>query len=89
METYPVAGGAEDALWVIKEGKPHVRSNAALEIARMLPRLWPLLYGLKIVPLPLRDACYRLFARYRYRLFGRSDAPLIPDPEMRDRFLEP
>ena len=88
MEAHPVAGGGEDALWVIKGGKPHVRSNAALEIVRALPGLWPLLYGFKILPRPLRDVFYRLLARNRYRLFGRSETPMIPDPEMRDRFLE-
>jgi predicted DCC family thiol-disulfide oxidoreductase YuxK len=43
--------------------------------------------GLAIFPAGLRDAGYRLIARWRYRIFGPwRDCPL-PRPEWRQRFL--
>jgi predicted DCC family thiol-disulfide oxidoreductase YuxK len=43
---------------------------------------------LELVPRPLRDWGYRIVARYRYRIFGRSETCILPAPENRDRFLE-
>jgi predicted DCC family thiol-disulfide oxidoreductase YuxK len=40
-----------------------------------------------LVPLPLLDWYYRVFARYRYRLFGQYDECVVPTPEQRARFV--
>jgi predicted DCC family thiol-disulfide oxidoreductase YuxK len=44
-------------------------------------------YGFIIIPRPIRDFFYKLFARYRYKLFGKQDACMIPTPEVREKFL--
>lgn len=41
-----------------------------------------------LVPAPLRDALYRLIARNRYWLFGRSDICILPPPDFKTRFLD-
>ncbi len=38
---------------------------------------------LRHVPKGLRDWAYDRVARNRYRLFGRTDACLVPGPELR------
>ena len=43
---------------------------------------------LRLVPRPLRDWGYGLVARNRYRIFGRSETCMLPDPASRDRFLD-
>ena len=48
------------------------------------PRLLP---WLRRLPRWCTDPAYRLFARSRYRLFGKFDACPLPPPEMRQRFL--
>ena len=78
----------EDSIVLVEDGRCHVRSDAALRIARRLDGLWPLLGVLLIVPRPLRDAVYRLIARNRYRWFGKQDACRLPTPDLRARFLE-
>lgn len=82
-----VPAGDPDTLILVEDGKVYERSTAALRIARGLRMPWSLLYALIVVPRPLRDLFYRLFARNRYRLFGRSDACRMPTPELRARFL--
>ena len=42
---------------------------------------------LRVVPVAVADLGYRVFARLRYRLFGRRDACRIPSPAERTRFL--
>lgn len=76
-----------DSVILIEDEKAYTRSTAALRIIRRLGRPWSWLYGLIVVPAPVRDFFYRVFARYRYRFFGRKDQCMIPTPEVRARFL--
>jgi predicted DCC family thiol-disulfide oxidoreductase YuxK len=64
-----------------------VRSDAVLALARYLGGAWRALTIFRLVPRPLRDLAYDVFARHRYRVFGRYSACPIPPPEVRARFL--
>lgn len=64
------------------------RSDAALEIARLLGGVWRLVQVLKLVPTWLRDRVYLFIARHRYRWFGKEQQCMLPNPEWRDRFVE-
>jgi predicted DCC family thiol-disulfide oxidoreductase YuxK len=66
----------------------HVRSEAALRIARQLRAPWPLLARVaSIVPRRWRDALYDMVARRRYAWFGRRDSCRLPTPDEATRFL--
>ncbi len=75
---------------VLVEGdRYYTRSTAALRIARRLSGLWPIAYYLfLLVPVPLRNAVYDAFAKYRYALFGRYEACPMPSSSIRERFLD-
>ena len=78
----------ENETLVLVEGNSYrIKSSAALRIARRLSGFWPLLYVLLIAPRPLRDFCYDVVARNRYRWFGRRDECYVPTEEQQDRFL--
>lgn len=80
-------GDDVDSIVLIEEGRAFLHSDAALRIARGLGGPWSLLYVLMIVPDFIRDAAYKLFASYRYKLFGKKDTCMMPTPEIRERFL--
>jgi predicted DCC family thiol-disulfide oxidoreductase YuxK len=42
----------------------------------------------RVVPRVVRDAAYDLFARHRYRVFGRHETCLLPSPAVRHRFID-
>ncbi len=65
-----------------------VRSDAALEVAAYLGGFWKIFLAAKVLPRGLRDYCYDLFARNRYKLFGKYDSCMLPPPEVRSRFLD-
>ena len=65
----------------------HVRSDAALKVAAYLGGFWKLLLAARVLPRGLRDYFYDLFARNRYKLFGKYDSCMLPPPEVRSRFL--
>jgi predicted DCC family thiol-disulfide oxidoreductase YuxK len=66
----------------------HTRSDAALKVASYLGGFWKLFLAAKVLPRGLRDYCYDLFARNRYKFFGKYDACMLPPPEVRSRFLD-
>lgn len=72
----------------IKGGTVHVRSDAALEIARHLRLPWRMLSVLRLVPRRLRDSLYDLVARNRYRWFGKRERCFVPSPQLRSRFID-
>ena len=76
-----------DSVVLIEDGKAYTHSTAALRIARKLDGAWKWFYYLIFVPRFIRDAFYKLFARFRYTLFGKKDECMIPTPEIRARFL--
>jgi predicted DCC family thiol-disulfide oxidoreductase YuxK len=72
---------------VVHGGVARLRSDAALTVLGALPG-WRWTRALFAVPKPLRDAVYGLVAHNRYRIFGKFDACLVPDADMRARVLE-
>ncbi len=71
----------------IEKGKAYTRSTAALRICRHLAGLWPLCYGLIIVPKFIRDGIYNWIAKNRYKWFGVREECMIPTPEIKERFI--
>ncbi len=76
-----------DSVLLVKNGRVFKKSDAALHIARHLDGAWKWLYFLRWVPRVVRDMIYDLVAKNRYRIFGKSDACRLPNPELRERFL--
>ncbi|HEX3248962.1 MAG TPA: thiol-disulfide oxidoreductase DCC family protein [Pyrinomonadaceae bacterium] len=65
------------------------RSDAILRAGRELGSFWSAsAAAAKVVPRPLRDVVYRFVARTRYRVFGKYDTCMLPDPNQRSRFLD-
>lgn len=87
MAEFGIDPDVTDSVILIEDGKAYAHSSAALRISRKLDGLWPALYAFVIVPRPLRDAAYKLFARYRYQMFGKKDECMLPSPEIRARFI--
>lgn len=76
-----------DSVVLIEDGTTFVRSTAALKIAQNLDGWWSRFSVFLVVPVGMRDFFYRLFAKFRYRMFGKTEACLMPTPELRARFL--
>jgi predicted DCC family thiol-disulfide oxidoreductase YuxK len=65
------------------------RSDAVLFVLKQLGSAWSVLGFLsRIFPRALRDAAYRIVARNRYQVFGRSETCILPSPETGSRFLD-
>lgn len=88
IEKYGAAMVGVDTFLLVKDGQCFERTDAALEITKDLSGLWHWIRVLKVLPRPFRDYFYRLFARNRYKLFGRREYCMVPTVSVRERFLE-
>ena len=78
---------ATRSMILIEDGVLSLRSTAVLKIARRLNAPWRWAAVLLVVPLPVRDAVYRIVAAVRHRIAGESNACEIPPAEIRARLI--
>ena len=65
------------------------RSDAILRASRELGGFWSVSSSAaRVIPRPFRDVVYRFVARNRYRVFGKYDTCMLPEPNQRSRFLD-
>jgi predicted DCC family thiol-disulfide oxidoreductase YuxK len=72
---------------LLQNNKAYTQSTAALKVSKELKGPARLLYGFIIVPAFIRDWVYKLVANKRYKWFGKRDECLMPDPLLKERFL--
>ncbi len=87
IEKHGIDPADTDSVILVEDDKAYTHSTGALRIARKLDGIWSWNYAFIVVPRPIRDLFYKLFAKNRYRLFGKQDACMMPTPEIRARFL--
>jgi len=78
---------AAKSLILIEDGRIFLRSSAVLRVARHMSAPWRFAAIFLWVPLPIRDAAYRVVAAIRHRIAGQSNACEIPPPEIRARLI--
>jgi predicted DCC family thiol-disulfide oxidoreductase YuxK len=64
-----------------------IKSEATLHIAEGLGGIWKVALFARILPRSLRDTCYDLIARNRYKIFGKRSECRIPTTTDRHKFL--
>jgi predicted DCC family thiol-disulfide oxidoreductase YuxK len=87
VRKYGIDTAETDSVILIEDERSYLHSTAALRIAKRLDGIASWAQAFIIVPRPIRDLLYKLFAKYRYKLFGRQDTCMIPTPEIKARFL--
>lgn len=80
-------GDDVDSIILVEDDKAFMHSTAALRIARGLGGILSLAYVFIVIPAFIRDYLYKSFAKYRYRLFGKTDVCMMPTAEVREKFL--
>lgn len=64
------------------------RSDAILHVLTQLNGVWKWARVGRLLPKVLRDGIYKVVARNRYRVFGKYESCMLPDPKHRHKFLE-
>jgi predicted DCC family thiol-disulfide oxidoreductase YuxK len=61
-----------DSIIFISNEKMFIKSDAAIEIAKLMDGFPRLLKYFQFIPRPIRDYVYDMIAKNRYRLFGKT-----------------
>lgn len=86
MHQYGIEAANKSVIF-IKEDKVFYKSDAIIEISKLLTG-WPrILKYSYLVPKLLRDGIYDIIAVNRYRLFGKRTTCSIPTKEHQHKFL--
>ncbi|MCR2821116.1 thiol-disulfide oxidoreductase DCC family protein [Lederbergia panacisoli] len=76
-----------DSLVLLENEEAYIKTTAALRICKKLNSHVKWLYLFIVIPSPIRDLFYNVFARYRYKWFGKNESCMLPSPEIRKRFF--
>jgi predicted DCC family thiol-disulfide oxidoreductase YuxK len=87
LAEYGLSRDSARSIILIEDGRAYLRSTASLRIAARLTAPWSLARVFLLVPVPVRDAVYRVVAAVRHRLAGRSNACEVPPPAIRARMI--
>ena len=86
LSDYKISTSASSVIY-IKNRLVYEKSDAVIEIAKLLTG-WPSLFKYTIiVPRFLRNAIYKFIAANRYAIFGKQDQCMVPKEEEKGRFL--
>ena len=76
-----------DTMLYIEGRNVFKKSTAFLNIIRLFPNSFKILYVLRFIPVRIRDWFYDRIALNRYFLFGKHEQCLLPDEKYKSRFL--
>ncbi|NQY93870.1 MAG: DUF393 domain-containing protein [Campylobacteraceae bacterium] len=77
-----------DSVILIKDGHCYTKSDATLEITKDLKGFYSYLWVFKFLPKKFRDYFYDLFAKNRYKIFGKRNSCMIPSSNISKRFMK-
>lgn len=82
-----------DTVYVVKDYEQSSeellgRSNAILCVLPELGGIWRLSGVGRVLPRWVRDRLYDLVAKNRYRMFGKFESCMLPEPKQRRKFLD-
>ncbi len=87
LNHYSINPKETDSLVLIEKNKAYIKSSAALRVSKYLKGLYPIAFGLLIIPSFIRNWVYDYVAKNRYKWYGKMDNCLVPDGNLLKRFL--
>jgi len=77
----------DESYLLISNGRAYTASRGYIELCRIMGGWWNILRVAAVIPERVRDWCYGLIARNRYRWFGKTGYCTLLTPEQRRRLL--
>ena len=87
LENHRLRSETTETVILIEGTRYFAKSDAALRIAARLSGFWPILRVLAMIPRPVRNWCYDVIARNRYKWFGKKETCMVPSGESLSGFI--
>ena len=79
ISTFPEKYQQADSVYLIRNGRPYMRSAAAVRCLMYLKWHYKFLFPFAwVIPLPIRDVAYRIVAKYRMKFFAPPEVCIFP-----------
>lgn len=79
ISTFPEKMQQADTVYLVRNGRPYMRSAAAIRCLLYLKMHYFVLFPFAwLVPLPLRNLVYRIVAKYRLKFFAKPEVCVFP-----------
>ena len=79
ISTFPEKMQQADSVYLVRNGRPYMRSAAAVRCLLYLKLHYLILFPFAwIVPLPLRNVVYRIIAKNRLKFFAKPEVCIFP-----------
>jgi len=88
LEKYNLPKDYLESFILIDKGKVYKSSTAGLRMYNKLPWYWKWLQVFWIVPKFIRDGVYNVIAKNRYKWFGKKEECMIPNEDIKNRFIQ-
>lgn len=75
-----------DSVILIESKAVYIKSKAAIRILKVL-KMYSFITFFDFLPLAIKDKIYDFVAKNRYSWFGKSETCLIPNENLKSRFL--
>jgi predicted DCC family thiol-disulfide oxidoreductase YuxK len=85
----PLQNKKYDSVIFVSDGIVYEQAEAVLKIMGELDGIMGWLKLLNWIPKNIQNSAYRLFAKNRYRWFGKFDSCILPTQEVQARFISP
>lgn len=87
LKQYGLPPEQRDTVVLIYNNIAYTQSDAVLQIAYLLGGWWQYARYLRFLPLAWRNWAYCVVAKNRYRWFGEKAQCMIPNPDIKERFI--
>ena len=87
IKKYSIDISKKDSIVLINGNNVKYQSTAVLSVLYKLKTFWRILLFLYIIPYPIRDYIYSLVAKSRYSLFGKQHTCIVPNKNIKSKFL--
>ena len=87
LDQFGLSSDELDTVVFIKQDVVYKRSDAFIQICKLL-KGFPVYFSIiRFIPRVVRDFFYKLITKYRYNIFGKKDQCMIPTAEIREKFI--
>ena len=80
-------GEGFNSVLLFKNNQVFTKTDAVIEVCKLLTGLPRILIFLQYIPKPIRDFGYSIIAKYRYAIFGKQTACMVPTPAKKKKFI--
>lgn len=77
-----------DSVFLVYNDKLHSKSSAVIRVFKIVGGIYRFALIFWIIPKPLRDVLYDFIAKNRYKWFGKRDKCMIPNKDLKHKFLD-